>query len=91
MPSVRTRHTLRAVVAIGEAAPAVESVFGDLVPVVRASSMHDAVRAAAARAEPGDTVLLSPACSSFDWYASYAERGDDFAREVAILRRERQA
>jgi UDP-N-acetylmuramoylalanine--D-glutamate ligase len=79
---------LRAVVAIGEAAPRVEAVFSDMVPVVRAASMHDAVRAAAARAEPGDTVLLSPACASFDWYSSYAERGDDFAHEVALLERE---
>jgi UDP-N-acetylmuramoylalanine--D-glutamate ligase len=78
---------LRAVVAIGEAAPRVEAVFAGAVPVVRAGSMHDAVRAAAERAEPGDTVLLSPACASFDWYTSYAERGDDFAREVASLER----
>ncbi len=76
---------LRAVVAIGEAAPRVEAVFDGAVPVVRAGSMHDAVRAAAARAQPGDTVLLSPACASFDWYTSYAERGDDFAREVELL------
>jgi UDP-N-acetylmuramoylalanine--D-glutamate ligase len=80
---------LRGVVAIGEAAPTVEDVFRGAVPVVRAASMHAAVRAAAAQAEPGDTVLLSPACASFDWYASYAERGDDFAREVAELATER--
>jgi len=77
---------LRAVVAIGDAAPTIEAVFADAVPVVRASSMHDAVRAAAARAQDGDTVLLSPACASFDWYSGYAERGDDFAREVESLR-----
>jgi UDP-N-acetylmuramoylalanine--D-glutamate ligase len=77
---------LRAVVAIGEAAPTIESVFGDSVPVVHAASMHDAVRAAASRARPGDTVLLSPACASLDWYASYVDRGDDFAREVEKLR-----
>jgi UDP-N-acetylmuramoylalanine--D-glutamate ligase len=76
---------VRAVVALGEAAPHVEAVFADAVPVVRAGSMRDAVRLAAVRAEPGDTVLLSPACASFDWYTSYAERGDDFAREVASL------
>jgi UDP-N-acetylmuramoylalanine--D-glutamate ligase len=40
--------------------------------------MADAVRAAAAMATPGDVVLLSPGCASFDWYRSYAERGDDF-------------
>jgi UDP-N-acetylmuramoylalanine--D-glutamate ligase len=47
--------------------------------------MHDAVRAAARLARPGDAVLLSPACASFDAYANYAERGDDFAAEVAKL------
>jgi len=82
------RH-LKYVVAIGEAAPTVESVFTDVVPVVRAESMHDAVRKAAAAAEPGDTVLLSPACASFDWYSGYGERGDDFAHEVHALRGER--
>ncbi|HEX5587565.1 MAG TPA: UDP-N-acetylmuramoyl-L-alanine--D-glutamate ligase [Acidimicrobiia bacterium] len=80
---------LKFVVAIGEAAPTVESVFADVVPVVRAGSMHEAVREAAAHAVPGDTVLLSPACASFDWYSGYAERGDDFAREVHTLRAER--
>jgi UDP-N-acetylmuramoylalanine--D-glutamate ligase len=76
---------LRAVVAIGEAAPTVASVFEGLVPVAQANSMHDAVRTAAAEADTGDTVLLSPGCASFDWYESYAARGDDFAREVAEL------
>jgi len=76
---------LRAVIAIGEAAPEVEATFSGLVPVVTATSMHDAVRAAADHARPGDAVLLSPACASFDWYDGYAARGDDFAREVARL------
>jgi UDP-N-acetylmuramoylalanine--D-glutamate ligase len=47
--------------------------------------MHDAVRAAAELAQPGDAVLLSPACASFDAYANYGERGDDFAAEVRSL------
>jgi UDP-N-acetylmuramoylalanine--D-glutamate ligase len=76
---------LRAVVAIGEAAAEVEAAFAGAVPVSRADSMRDAVRTAAAHAQPGDAVLLSPACASFDWYESYAARGDDFAREVAAL------
>jgi UDP-N-acetylmuramoylalanine--D-glutamate ligase len=78
-------HRLRAVVAIGEAAGEVEAAFAGTVPVVRAESMREAVRSAADHALPGDAVLLSPACASFDWYESYAARGDDFAREVTLL------
>jgi UDP-N-acetylmuramoylalanine--D-glutamate ligase len=73
---------IRAVVAIGEAAPEVAAAFDGLRPVRTAASMDEAVAEAAALARPGDVVLLSPACASFDWYGSYAERGDDFARAV---------
>jgi len=77
---------IRAVVAFGEAAPEVEKVFAGKRPVVRADSMRDVVRAAAAHAQPGDVVLLSPACASWDWYpGGYEARGDDFAAEVALL------
>jgi UDP-N-acetylmuramoylalanine--D-glutamate ligase len=76
---------VRAVVAIGEAADEVAAVFEGTVPVARAASMQEAVRAAADRAQDADVVLLSPACASFDWYESYAARGDDFAREVSLL------
>ncbi|GMU77648.1 MAG: UDP-N-acetylmuramoylalanine--D-glutamate ligase [Acidimicrobiia bacterium] len=80
-------HHLVGVVAIGDAADEVADAFAGAVPVVRASSMAEAVRAARdqARAAGGGVVLLSPACASFDWYSSYAERGDDFAREVGRL------
>ena len=47
--------------------------------------MQDAVLAAASLARHGDVVLLSPACASFDWYGSYAERGDHFSRLVREL------
>jgi len=73
---------LRGVVAIGEAASEVRDAFAGSVTVVNAPSMKEAVRAASDLARRGDTVLLSPGCASFDWYSSYAERGDDFAREV---------
>ena len=78
---------LRAVVAIGEAADEITSAFDGPggVPVIRAWSMADAVKAATHAAEVGDTVLLSPGCTSFDWYSSYAERGDEFTRLVKEL------
>jgi UDP-N-acetylmuramoylalanine--D-glutamate ligase len=73
---------VRAVVAIGEAGPEVAAAFDGRRPVRRASSMDHAVEEAASLARPGDAVVLSPACASFDWYGSYAERGDDFVRAV---------
>ncbi len=73
---------VRAVVAIGEAAAQVAAVFAGRRPVRIAGSMDEAVAAAAEVTRPGDVVLLSPGCASFDWYRSYAERGDDFARAV---------
>jgi len=76
---------VRAVVAIGEAAPEVSAAFAGLRPVEVADSMRAAVAAAARLAEPGDAVLLSPACASFDWYPGYAARGDDFAAAVHEL------
>lgn len=79
---------LRAVVAIGEAAGEVAAVFRGRVPVVIAMSMDDAVHASSEAAQPGDTVVLSPACASFDWYRSYAERGDDFQRAFHLIGRE---
>jgi UDP-N-acetylmuramoylalanine--D-glutamate ligase len=73
---------MRAVVALGEAAPEVAGAFAGICPVTTAGSMDEAVSAARRVAVAGDTVLLSPGCASFDWYQGYAERGDDFARAV---------
>jgi UDP-N-acetylmuramoylalanine--D-glutamate ligase len=78
-----TAPPVRAVIAIGEAAGEVQRAFGDRVEVVVAASMADAVAAAGRRSRSGDAVLLSPGCASFDWYRSYAERGDDFKALVA--------
>lgn len=76
----------RAVIAIGESAGEVEAAFAGTGVVVRtAASMDDAVAEAAAAARPGDAVVLSPGCASYDWYRNYGERGDDFARAVREL------
>ena len=70
------------VVAFGEAAGEVARVFAADRPVLTAGDMTEAVDLAATAAEPGSTVLLSPACASFDGYSGYAARGEDFARVV---------
>jgi UDP-N-acetylmuramoylalanine--D-glutamate ligase len=75
----------RAAVLIGEAAPAIAAAIGDVVPTHRAASMRDAVRTGASLAQPGDAVLLSPACSSYDMFEDYKHRGDTFASEVRDL------
>ena len=79
------------VVAIGEAAERVERAMAPTVRVTRAASMSDAVRAGFARASPGATVVLAPACSSFDMFRDYAERGRRFKEEVQKLAAERRA
>ncbi|MGA1345982.1 MAG: UDP-N-acetylmuramoyl-L-alanine--D-glutamate ligase [Ilumatobacteraceae bacterium] len=78
---------LRGVVAIGEAAGTVCEVFAGLVDTVVAGSMEAAVEAATRVAQPGDSVVLSPACASFDWYPTggYPARGEHFARTVRAL------
>lgn len=73
---------VRAVIAIGEAAPDVHGVFDGRTKVVDAGSMAEAVALAAGLAVPGDAVVLSPGCASFDWYTGYPARGDDFKRLV---------
>jgi UDP-N-acetylmuramoylalanine--D-glutamate ligase len=77
------------VIAIGEAAERVERALAAAVPVVRCSTLGQAVRRALEVARSGDTVLLAPACSSFDMFRDYAERGDAFKEEVRRLVEER--
>ena len=72
-------------VLIGEAADRLESEWHDVVAVVRAASLEEAVAKAHRRAEPADVVLLSPGCSSFDMFTSYEERGEEFVRVVQRL------
>jgi UDP-N-acetylmuramoylalanine--D-glutamate ligase len=79
------------VVAIGEAAPRLVEALGGSVRVERAAGMGEAVRLAFALTPPGGTVLLAPACSSFDMFRDYAERGEVFRAEVHRLVEERRA
>ena len=69
-------------VLIGEAAGALEASLSGSVKTARASSMEEAVRVSSRAAEPGDVVLLSPACSSFDMFKDYADRGRSFVESV---------
>ena len=79
------REKGRAAVLIGEAAPLIRGAIGEAVPVHVVTSMAEAVSVASSLAQPGDAVLLSPACSSFDMFRDYKERGDVFASAVHAL------
>jgi len=82
-PMARERMRIRAVVAIGRDAKDIEEAFTGSA-VAEATSMAEAVDRAGELARPGDVVLLSPGCASFDWYpdGGYPARGDDFRRLV---------
>jgi UDP-N-acetylmuramoylalanine--D-glutamate ligase len=79
------RRHVKAIVAIGESADKVVSTFKGVVPVTRAGDMGEAVHVAASVASPGDVVLLSPACASFDWFENYEHRGKVFKQLVTAL------
>jgi UDP-N-acetylmuramoylalanine--D-glutamate ligase len=74
------RRRARLVLTIGEAAGAIERALAGATAIERSETMEKAVERAAAEARHGDTVLLSPACASFDQYANFEERGEHFTR-----------
>lgn len=70
---------------MGEATAEICAHLGQDAPIDVMSTLEDAVNLSAASAQPGDIVLLSPACASFDMFTSYAERGERFQAAVAAL------
>jgi UDP-N-acetylmuramoylalanine--D-glutamate ligase len=86
--SIKTlvKERARAVIALGESAGTVMRELGALAPkAIEVASMAEAVATARRLAQPGDVVLLSPACASFDQFKNYEERGDIFRQLVGAL------
>jgi UDP-N-acetylmuramoylalanine--D-glutamate ligase len=79
------RKHVKAIVAIGESAEKVFEAFQHITTVERADSMELAVRKASALAVRGEVVLLSPACTSFDWFDNFEHRGRVFKEIVGKL------
>jgi len=72
---------------IGRDADRIAAAVANAVPMCKCKSMRDAVLAASRVAEPGDSVLLAPACASFDMFENYEARGTAFTNEVKDLQR----
>lgn len=82
---IMPRHAKNLIV-MGSAADQIQSALGDIVPTLPATSMTDAVQQAYRIVSPGDVVLLSPGCASFDMYDNYAQRGEDFRQAFEKLK-----
>ena len=80
------RAKVKAIICIGKDTGRIHEAFEDDTDViVNSASMSDAVQIASHLAKKGDTVLLSPACASFDWFKNYEDRGDKFKAAVMEL------
>lgn len=80
------REKVHTVVAIGEARPLIEEQLKSVVPrLLKAETMHEAVRLGKRHAKRGEIVMLSPACASFDMFDNYEHRGDEFKKAVNEL------
>jgi len=86
------RQRIKKLIVIGEAKDHIKSILEDACRqgAQTASTMEDAVSSAYRATSPGDIVLLSPGCSSFDMYSSYAERGEDFCRAIGNLKKSKE-
>ncbi len=79
------KKRVRCVVLIGEAAVKIEKAWKGACPLLRAKSLQEAVQVARKQAQPGDVVLLSPACASFDMFKNFEDRGEQFKKWVWSL------
>jgi UDP-N-acetylmuramoylalanine--D-glutamate ligase len=80
------RKHVSAVVVLGSAGQELAGILSDLGPVLFAADMQDAVVKARTASRPGDAVLLSPACASFDMFRDFKHRGEEFINQVRRLR-----
>jgi len=76
------------IILLGEAAGKILRVIGSSIPTVRVSSLKDAVNSGYSSAKPGEVVLLAPACTSFDMFHNFEERGDNFKKEIHLLEKQ---
>jgi len=79
------RDRVKLALLIGEARPTLRAAWGDLLPLIEVESLEEAVERAAREAVSGDVVLLSPACSSFDMFRDFEDRGRCFKEAVNRL------
>ena len=79
------RHGVKHLVVIGEATPKIQAALGSVKPLTVATTLTEAVAQAVRAAVPGDVVLFSPACASFDMFRNYHHRGLEFKRIVGEL------
>ncbi|NWG87212.1 MAG: UDP-N-acetylmuramoyl-L-alanine--D-glutamate ligase [Hydrogenophilaceae bacterium] len=89
-PLKQAVKNMRAVVQIGRDGPQIAAVIAGMVPVLRAESLEAAVRQGFDLAQPGDAVLLSPACASFDMFRNYVHRAEVFVQAVQALKAEQE-
>ena len=75
----------KALLLIGEDAPVIDLAISAALPRHHCSSLDEAIAKALSIAKPGDAVLLSPACASFDMFKHYEDRGDQFVVGVRRL------
>jgi len=81
----RLRERVKGIVLLGEAAEKMRRAFRGIEPLVRAFSLEEAVKKAQEMTKPGDVVLLSPACASFDMFRDFEDRGEQFKTLVRQL------